>query len=77
MITDKIGRYEVLLPINWNYDEIWETHRPSVFINETIVNLAKPASKVHSLQLYKQNAYASYECSNRAGDNQLRSNILS
>ena len=24
MITDRIGRHEVLLPINQNYDKIWE-----------------------------------------------------
>ena len=24
MITDRIGQHEVLLPINQNYDKIWE-----------------------------------------------------
>ena len=29
MITDWIGGYDVLLPINQNYGKIWETNKPS------------------------------------------------
>ena len=38
IITDRIGRYEVLLPINQNYDNIWETnnHQLNVFMNENV-----------------------------------------
>ena len=38
MITDRIGRHEVLLPINQNYDKIWETnnHQLNVFMNENV-----------------------------------------
>jgi len=30
MITDWIGRHDVLLPINQNYDKIRETNKPSI-----------------------------------------------
>ena len=30
MITDRIGQHEVLLPINQNYDKIWERNWTSV-----------------------------------------------
>jgi len=30
MITDWIGRHDVLLPINKNYDKIRETNKPSI-----------------------------------------------
>jgi len=30
MITDRIGRHDVLLPINQNYDKIRETNKPSI-----------------------------------------------
>ena len=30
MITDWIGRHDVLLPINQSYDKIWETNKPSI-----------------------------------------------
>ena len=30
MITDWIGRYDVLLPINQNYDKIREMNKPSI-----------------------------------------------
>ena len=30
MITDWIGRHDVLLPINQNYDKIWETNKPPI-----------------------------------------------
>ena len=52
MITDWIGRHDVLLPINQNYDRIWETNKASIerWMIKNVMNAEKPCSllnKVH------------------------------
>ena len=32
MITDKIGQHELLLPINQNYDKIWDGTRHLLYV---------------------------------------------
>ena len=48
MITDWIGRHDVLLPINQNYDKIRETNKPSIE-RWTILNVVMNAEKHSSL----------------------------
>ena len=55
MITDRIGRHEILLQINQNYDIIQEKNRPSVmrFPRKTTVNLVKCATSAHMMRIVK------------------------
>ena len=46
MITDWIGRHDVLLPINQNYDKIRETNRPSIERWTIEIALAASASAI-------------------------------
>ena len=50
MITDWIGRHDVLLPINQNYDKIRETNKGSIERWTILKRYEKPSSllnKVH------------------------------
>ena len=54
MITNRIGRHEVLLPINQNYDKIWEGtgHWLSVSLKKNWFNSAKCATAARAHDAY-------------------------
>ena len=54
MTADQIEWQEVLLPINQNYDKIWERKWTSVihFHKKAIVNLAKCTITAHAHDTY-------------------------
>jgi len=90
MITDRIGRHDVLLPINQKYDKIWEMNKPSIDRWTTKHRYecwkTRQFTQQSALQERMQNdTYCpitsmtrtlSNQCSNRAADSQSRSRIL-
>ena len=53
MITDRIGQHEVLLPINQDYDKIWERNWTSV----VRFHIKKKKVAVNSRNARQQRAY--------------------
>ena len=82
MITDRIGRHEVLSPINQNFDEIGEIARQQCAHMTRSVHLHRhdeltvPLTVLLQCPITSMMRIVSYYCSNRASVNQSRSRIL-